>query len=47
MSDKYLRWWDRDLGLGGRVLVKGSDGKMVHRLVHLPKAGSCALNSSR
>ncbi|KZT57144.1 vacuolar aminopeptidase 1 [Calocera cornea HHB12733] len=28
-------WWDRDLGLGGRVLVKGKDGKIVQKLVNL------------
>ncbi|KZO99400.1 peptidase M18, aminopeptidase I [Calocera viscosa TUFC12733] len=28
-------WWDRDLGLGGRVLVKGKDGKIVQKLVNM------------
>ncbi|KAK3077402.1 hypothetical protein LTS18_010356, partial [Coniosporium uncinatum] len=28
-------WWDRDLGIGGRVLVKESSGKVVSRLVKL------------
>jgi aminopeptidase I len=29
-------WWDRDLGIGGRVLVKESSGKVVSKLVMLP-----------
>jgi len=29
-------WWDRDLGIAGRVLVKESSGKIVTRLVKLP-----------
>jgi aminopeptidase I len=28
-------WWDRDLGVGGRVLVKGLNGKVETRLVKL------------
>ena len=28
-------WWDRDLGIGGKVLVKGTDGKIVEKLVKL------------
>ncbi|KIV92234.1 hypothetical protein PV10_06692 [Exophiala mesophila] len=28
-------WWDRDLGIGGRVLVKGKDGKITEQLVKL------------
>jgi len=28
-------WWDRDLGIGGRVLVR-EGGKIVSKLVHLP-----------
>ncbi|CAG8972776.1 hypothetical protein HYALB_00006868 [Hymenoscyphus albidus] len=28
-------WWDRDLSIGGRVLVKGSDGKITTKLVKL------------
>lgn len=28
-------WFDRDLGIGGRVLVKQSDGKIATRLVKL------------
>jgi len=28
-------WWDRDLGIGGRVLVKDSTGKITTRLVKL------------
>lgn len=28
-------WWDRDLGIGGRVLVKGADGKIITKLVKL------------
>ncbi|KAK5278918.1 vacuolar aminopeptidase 1, partial [Exophiala xenobiotica] len=28
-------WWDRDLGIGGRVLVKGKDGKIKEELVKL------------
>ncbi|EJU03382.1 peptidase M18 aminopeptidase I [Dacryopinax primogenitus] len=33
----FSTWWDRDLGLGGRVLIKGADGKVVQRLVCLSK----------
>lgn len=29
-------WWDRDLGIGGRVLIKESSGKIVTKLVKLP-----------
>jgi aminopeptidase I len=28
-------WWDRDLGIGGRILVKGKDGKITEELVKL------------
>ncbi|KAB2576687.1 Aspartyl aminopeptidase [Lasiodiplodia theobromae] len=28
-------WWDRDLGIGGRVLVKEESGKVVSKLVKL------------
>ncbi|KAF2418385.1 peptidase M18, aminopeptidase I [Tothia fuscella] len=28
-------WWDRDLGIGGKVLVKGADGKISTKLVKL------------
>jgi aspartyl aminopeptidase len=28
-------WWDRDLGVGGRVIVKTSDGKIESKLVKL------------
>ena len=28
-------WWDRDLGIGGRVLVKTKDGKIEEKLVKL------------
>jgi aminopeptidase I len=28
-------WWDRDLGIGGRVLIK-EGGKIVSKLVHIP-----------
>lgn len=28
-------WWDRDLGVGGRVLVKDSTGKITTKLVKL------------
>jgi aminopeptidase I len=28
-------WWDRDLGIGGKVLVKGKDGKIKEELVKL------------
>jgi len=33
----FSTWWDRDLGLGGRVLIKGSEGKVTQKLVCLPK----------
>lgn len=28
-------WFDRDLGIGGKVIVKQSDGKIATRLVKL------------
>lgn len=28
-------WWDRDLGVGGRVIVKNSNGKIETKLVKL------------
>lgn len=28
-------WFDRDLGVAGRVLVRTPDGKMMHRLVRV------------
>lgn len=28
-------WWDRDLGIGGRVVVKSPDGKIKTQLVKL------------
>ncbi|KZS90053.1 peptidase M18, aminopeptidase I [Sistotremastrum niveocremeum HHB9708] len=31
----HTTWWDRDLGIGGRVLVKGKDGKVSQRVVKL------------
>ncbi|KAL6241939.1 vacuolar aminopeptidase 1 [Rhinocladiella similis] len=30
-----MTWWDRDLGIGGRVLVRGKDGKIKEELVKL------------
>ncbi|KAK5082938.1 hypothetical protein LTR05_006820 [Lithohypha guttulata] len=30
-------WFDRDLGLAGRVMVRGSDGKIAQKLVHIDK----------
>ena len=30
-----MTWWDRDLGIGGRVIVKGKDGKIEEKLVKL------------
>ena len=30
-------WFDRDLKLAGRAMVRGSDGKVTHRLVHINK----------
>ncbi|EJT98395.1 peptidase M18 aminopeptidase I [Dacryopinax primogenitus] len=33
----HSTWWDRDLSLAGRVLVKGKDGKVIQKLVNLGK----------
>jgi aspartyl aminopeptidase len=30
-------WFDRDLGVAGRVMVKGSDGKIEGKLVKIDK----------
>ncbi len=30
-------WFDRDLGVAGRVMVKGSDGKIQGKLVKIDK----------
>jgi aminopeptidase I len=35
----YSTWWDRDLGLGGKVLVQGKAGKVESRLVSLSRPG--------
>ncbi|BFZ61096.1 hypothetical protein YB2330_002154 [Saitoella coloradoensis] len=32
-----LTWWDRDLGLAGRVMLKQEDGSVKHTLVRLPR----------
>jgi aminopeptidase I len=33
----FSTWWDRTLGLGGRVLVKGKDGDIIQKIVSLPR----------
>lgn len=30
-------WFDRDLGIAGRVMARGSDGNVVQKLVHITK----------
>ncbi|KIX93688.1 aspartyl aminopeptidase [Fonsecaea multimorphosa CBS 102226] len=30
-------WFDRDLGVAGRVMVRGTDGNVVQKLVHIKK----------
>ncbi len=30
-------WFDRDLSLAGRVLIRKGDGKFEHKLVHINK----------
>lgn len=30
-------WWDRDLGLGGRLVVRDGEGKITSKLVKLPQ----------
>lgn len=35
----YSMWWDRDLGLGGRVLIKKKDGALESRLVSINRPG--------
>jgi aspartyl aminopeptidase len=30
-------WFDRDLGIAGRVMVRGSDGNVVQKLIHINK----------
>jgi len=33
----WSTWFDRDLSLAGRVLVRGADGSLAHRLVKIEK----------
>ena len=33
----WMTWFDRDLKLAGRALVRGKDGKVGHKLVHINK----------
>lgn len=33
----WMTWFDRDLKLAGRALVRGKDGKVGHQLVHINK----------
>ncbi|KAJ3038490.1 hypothetical protein HDV00_000587 [Rhizophlyctis rosea] len=33
----WATWFDRDLGVAGRVITKRSDGKLDHQLVHINK----------
>jgi aminopeptidase I len=35
----FSTWWDRDLGCGGRVLVRGDNGKVEQKLIRMPGAG--------
>lgn len=35
----FSTWWDRDLGCGGRVLVRGDDGTVQQKLIQFPGAG--------
>jgi len=30
-------WFDRDLGIAGRVMVRGSEGNITQKLVHIDK----------
>jgi aminopeptidase I len=41
-------WWDRDLGIGGRVLVKDGKGKIITKLVKLgwPSMSPSLFNTS-
>lgn len=34
----FSTWWDRDLGCGGRVLVRGENGKIEQKLIRMPGA---------
>lgn len=35
-------WFDRDLGMAGRVMVRSSDGKITQKLVHIDKPSKCS-----
>ena len=34
-------WFDRDLGIAGRVMVRTESGKIVQKLVHINRPGEC------
>lgn len=34
-------WFDRDLGIAGRVMVRESGGKIIQKLVHIDKPSEC------
>lgn len=40
-------WWDRDLGVGGRILVKGENGKVESQVVKIdhPSTSNMTLGS--
>ena len=40
-------WFDRDLGIAGRVMVRNNDGKITQRLVHIDRPSKhCAVPSA-
>lgn len=39
----WTTWFDRDLSVAGRVLVRGADGGLQHKLVGHPSTAACTL----
>lgn len=38
-------WFDRDLGVAGRAMVKQKDGSIAQKLVHINKPSRCRVTT--